>query len=298
MTIFSPAYYLGKKLYQRGSRLGRKAPIVEGKVLGTKNTDKEQAVQEHTDYANLAQEVYLKPDDRIKTFKGYTYNEKLSDDENAMYWNNDTRHALHVSRGSETKGDWLLTDPLLGIGLYDSTSRAKRDIKSHKALRERYGQYADYTNIGHSLGGTIARTLANKFNNHAVTYDKGSGIPSSSDYAAADSCHKNPNQKKCNQVHLRTKQDIVSMYPDHGQGTTTLDRGVKWHDKGSAHDLTHFGTVSHEELQREEDKKLYQDNYDKRLQEKELSQVAQREKTEQDIQIYRNNKYAENVSTS
>ena len=124
---------------------------------------------------------------------GYTYDKKLSTNQSKVFVDSEGNPNI-AFRGSKTARDWLISDPLLALGLQNLDPRFKEAKALTKKVEKKYGKPADV--YGHSLGGTLAEKSGAKGN--IVTYNKGVGI--------GDIGKKIPK----NQTDIRTKSDVVS----------------------------------------------------------------------------------------
>jgi hypothetical protein len=124
---------------------------------------------------------------------GYTYDKKLSTNQSKVFVDSEGNPNI-AFRGSKTARDWLISDPLLALGLQNLDPRFKEAKALTKKVEQKYGKPADV--YGHSLGGTLAEKSGAKGN--IVTYNKGVGI--------GDIGKKIPK----NQTDIRTKSDVVS----------------------------------------------------------------------------------------
>lgn len=124
---------------------------------------------------------------------GYTYDNKLSTNQSKVFVDNEGNPNI-AFRGSKTARDWLVSDPLLALGLQDLDPRFKEAKALTKKVEKKYGKPADV--FGHSLGGRIAEQSGAKGN--IITYNKGVGY--------GDIGKTIPK----NQTDIRAKSDVVS----------------------------------------------------------------------------------------
>jgi hypothetical protein len=97
-------------------------------------------------------------------------------------------------RGSKTAKDWLISDPLLALGLSSIDPRQKSTNKLIEKTKKKYGN--DPNLFGHSLGGALVSNANTK--GKITTFNKGAG--------ASDLFRKISK----NQTDIRTSGDIVS----------------------------------------------------------------------------------------
>jgi hypothetical protein len=124
---------------------------------------------------------------------GYTYDKKLSTNQSKVFVDSEGNPNI-AFRGSKTARDWLVSDPLLALGLQNLDPRFKEAKELTKKVEKKYGKPADV--FGHSLGGTLADKSGASGN--IITYNKGVGI--------GDIGRTIPK----NQTDIRTKGDVVS----------------------------------------------------------------------------------------
>jgi len=146
-------------------------------------------------FKQILRASYLNQNDAKKKLKGlgYKYDNKLSNNENKVFIDKNGTPNI-VSRGSKTAKDWLISDPLLALGLSKYDPRQKATNELVKKVSERY--HKDPNLYGHSLGGHLvenAKTTGQKY-----TLNKGAGI--------GDLFKTIPK----NQHDFRTSNDLVS----------------------------------------------------------------------------------------
>jgi hypothetical protein len=124
---------------------------------------------------------------------GYTLDKKLSTNESKVFIDNVGNPNI-AFRGSTTAKDWLISDPLLGLGFERFDPRVKQAKQLTKQVEKKYGKPVDV--FGHSLGGALAERSG--ASGKIITYNKGAGIE--------DIGKTIPK----NQTDIRAKSDIVS----------------------------------------------------------------------------------------
>lgn len=152
-------------------------------------------------YTTLAHNVYRNVNDRIGTFRGYSYNKDLSTDETGVWYNASKNEVIVSYRGSTTSEDWLKTDLSIAKGTFSESSRASRNKKVDDNIRSRFPQ-AKYVYAGHSLGGTSALYQAHLTNSRAVVVNPGLSLKK-------EPWTKSP-QNSQDTVIYRTSRDVVS----------------------------------------------------------------------------------------
>jgi len=124
---------------------------------------------------------------------GYTLDKKLSTNESKVFFDK-TGNPNIAFRGSKTVKDFLISDPLVGIGYSKIDPRFKQAKQLTKQVEQKYNKPVDV--FGHSLGGSLAE--ASGASGKITTYNKGVGIA-----GIGKSIPKN-------QTDIRAKSDIVS----------------------------------------------------------------------------------------
>ena len=97
-------------------------------------------------------------------------------------------------RGSKTAKDFLISDPLIALGLSKYDPRQKSTNKLIEKTKKKYQK--DPNLYGHSLGGSLVNNAKTKGN--ITTFNKGAGV--------GDLFRKIPK----NQTDIRTSGDLVS----------------------------------------------------------------------------------------
>jgi hypothetical protein len=142
-------------------------------------------------------ESYIKSDERSKFINDFQYDEDLSNNKTAVYFNPDTKQAKIIHRGTnETASDWQ-NNLALALGVYDFTRRNKKGLSTQKSVGEKYGD-KNVTTIGHSQGAFLAKKHGTNSKN-VITLNE-AYIPS-----------KIYNKPKKNEISIRSKGDLVSL---------------------------------------------------------------------------------------
>ena len=145
------------------------------------------------DLGRLAADAYEEPAERrdVSSIHGkYDYHKSLSTPETAIYTKGD--QLFVASRGTTLDKDWgtALTDATADTGIvggvlsgFDDgglTDRIARDQAVYQTAQDLFPRHeADFT--GHSLGGYVAKNLADANKFKATTFNPGVGIPSNLD---------------------------------------------------------------------------------------------------------------------
>lgn len=118
---------------------------------------------------------YSKGDERKKALsaEGYEYDEGLSNHNQQVYYNPNTKKMVYSVAGTHNKSD-MWTDVRMLFGGLKKTKRYKEADKRYAQAREKYNP-SESTVVGHSLGGSIASGIAKK-EDKIMTYNKGSTI--------------------------------------------------------------------------------------------------------------------------
>ena len=160
------------------------------------------------DLHDVIKNSYSKKKDQKNAFKdkGYVYDETLSNKNNAIYYNPETKKLIHSVKGTNPYSvKDLYTDAMLSMGMLKKTDRYK---DSHKKLRQAKEKYdvdsADI--IGHSMGATVGSYIGSK-NDRVYTLDKGATIGQKS---------------RNNEKSYRTEGDMVSILNKNSKNMTTL----------------------------------------------------------------------------
>ena len=160
------------------------------------------------DLHKVIKNSYAKKKDQKNAFKdkGYVYDEQLSNKNNAIYYNPETKKVMHSVKGTNPfSAKDLYTDAMLSMGMLKKTDRYKDSHKKLRQAKEKYGtDTADI--VGHSLGGSISSYIGSK-NDKVHTLDKG-----------ATFMQKSRNNEKA----YRTKGDMVSILNKNSKNMTTL----------------------------------------------------------------------------
>jgi Tfp pilus assembly protein PilP len=160
------------------------------------------------DLYKIVKNTYAKKKDQKNAFKdkGYVYDEKLSNKNNAIYYNPETKQLIHSVKGTNPLSvKDLYTDAMLSMGMLKKTDRYKDSHKKLRQAKEKYGvDSADI--VGHSLGGSISSYIGSK-NDKVYTLNKGATIG-----------QKSRNNEKA----YRTEGDMVSILNKNSKNMTTL----------------------------------------------------------------------------
>jgi putative lipase involved disintegration of autophagic bodies len=149
-------------------------------------------------FANLA---YTPPDQRQVAINSSDYNTyqvdpHFNDDEHFVAHSGNQVYSSH--RGTSNVDD-VKTDLSLATGKLNETDRYKRSYtKSLSVLRKH--RRKNVTEVGHSLGGTLADQISRQTGRNSIVFNQGSS-PFAAKHAANDQ-HQ----------HIRTSTDVVSAF--------------------------------------------------------------------------------------
>ena len=129
---------------------------------------------------------------------GYTLDKKLSGKEQKVFVD-EAGNPNIAFRGSKTAKDWLISDPLVAVGLEKFDPRFQKAVKLTKKVAEKYDKPVNL--YGHSLGGAIAEHVGERTNQEGLIYtmNKAVGLGDIGKTIAS------------NQVDIRTINDPVSI---------------------------------------------------------------------------------------
>ena len=118
---------------------------------------------------------YAPKEDR-RAVDGFTYNAKASNDEHAVYVNEETKKIVVAYRGSRTQEDWLVSDKYIAKGKLEDSPRFKRELVFTEGLLDVIPKDYSVDFTGSSLGGTLAYTLGHATKQRAVVFNPGVGV--------------------------------------------------------------------------------------------------------------------------
>ena len=144
---------------------------------------------------------------------GLTLDNSLSNAEQKVYVDKSGNPTVSFA-GSRKISDWLITNPMLALGLEKYSPRFRRSEKVLEDVRKKYNKPALVT--GHSLGGAIAAGVGGK-NDKIVTVDRGVGIGGIG------------RKVRSNTTNIRASNDLVSALTN----TQTGARNIVIKDKGN-----------------------------------------------------------------
>lgn len=105
---------------------------------------------------------------------GYNYDSMLSNHNQQVWYNPNTKKMLFNVAGTHNLKDWG-TDLWLAFGGLKNTNRYKEASKTLDQAKRKYGNDIKTNITGHSLGGSISQYIAGK-NDKVYTLDKGATI--------------------------------------------------------------------------------------------------------------------------
>ena len=155
---------------------------------------------DNTTLENIFKASYQGEDKAQNTLSkfGYTLDKKLSNKEQKVFI--DPNGVPNIAfRGSKTSKDWLVTDPLIALGLEKFDPRFNKAVTLTNKVAEKYDKPVNL--FGHSLGGKLAEYVGEKTNKEGLIYtmNKAIGI-------------QDVGKKiQSNQIDVRTNIDPVSI---------------------------------------------------------------------------------------
>ena len=118
-------------------------------------------------FADFAQAAYDPHDD----FQGYNLSKKYSSPDRSVWIAHDNSHAILSFKGTDPKNMRDVgTDILLGAEMKSLSTRFQHAEDITNILVKKYGKHKVFV-TGHSLGGSQAMHVSNKFGVHAEAYN-------------------------------------------------------------------------------------------------------------------------------
>jgi hypothetical protein len=145
------------------------------KARGTKTKSQGAIDSEDKKFLDMSDNAYKPVEDRQHKIYGYVYNKNASNEEHAIYVNQNEKKIAIAFRGSQTKEDWTKSDTNLAIGKLKQTPRFGREEKWVQEIKSMLPNY-EYVYTGHSLGGTLAIEMGDLFKEPAITFNAGHGV--------------------------------------------------------------------------------------------------------------------------
>jgi len=151
-------------------KIGGAAPPAEGEE--TEDMEK---------YAKFSAATYIPKDEREEWLKkeginNYLLDKDLSDVENTVFYNPETKHMVYGARGSVAAKDWLIDDMAIAAGkkgLFEALPRYKSTKERLKQATQKYSDYK-HDAASHSLGATLITTAGTELNVPFHAYSTGS----------------------------------------------------------------------------------------------------------------------------
>jgi len=129
---------------------------------------------------------------------GYTLDKKLSGKEQKVFID-EAGNPNIAFRGSKTAKDWLISDPLVAVGLQKYDPRFQKAVKLTDKVADKYGKPVNL--FGHSLSGNIVEYVGEHTNQEGLIYTMNKAV------GLGDIGKKIP----ANQIDIRTNNDPVSI---------------------------------------------------------------------------------------
>jgi hypothetical protein len=137
---------------------------------------------------------------------GYNYDSMLSNHNQQVWYNPNTKKMLFNVAGTHNLKDWG-TDLYLAFGKLKDTNRYKEAKNILNEAKRKYGNDIETKISGHSLGGAVSQYIAGK-NDKVYTLDKGATIGQ---------------KTRSNENAYRTSGDIVSALNANSTRMNTLN---------------------------------------------------------------------------
>jgi len=137
---------------------------------------------------------------------GYNYDSMLSNHNQQVWYNPNTKKMLFNVAGTHNLKDWG-TDLYLAFGKLKDTNRYKEAKNILNEAKKKYGNDIETKISGHSLGGAVSQYIAGK-NDKVYTLDKGATIGQ---------------KTRSNENAYRTSGDIVSALNANSTRMNTLN---------------------------------------------------------------------------
>lgn len=169
-----------KTCFVKGSGCGTTAkpkPEMGGAAAPTEGEETEDMEK----YAKFSGATYIPKDERESWLKkegihNYSLDKDLSDIENSVFYNPETKHMVYGARGSVAAKDWLIDDAAIATGnkgLFEALPRYKSTKERLKQATEKYADYK-HDATGHSLAGTLITTAGTELKVPFHAYSTGS----------------------------------------------------------------------------------------------------------------------------
>lgn len=132
--------------------------------------------QEALHFANLA---YSPPNQRQAlinsndSLKGFRVDPQFNSDEHFVAVSDDGQHVYSAHRGTSNADD-VTTDLSLAAGNLHKTKRYARSREKSFEAMYKYEQASSFTEVGHSLGGTLADNISRETGRDSIVFNTGS----------------------------------------------------------------------------------------------------------------------------
>lgn len=157
-------------------------------------------------YLYFSSLAYDDPDSRQSSlenssaYKHYIVDPSLNDAESFAAYNVRDESVIIGHRGTANLGD-VQTDLGLAIGQLESTDRYQRSLEFAQRVKDKYN-FHHIIHVGHSLGGTLADSIARRTDQYSVAYNRGSS-PFEGNKPISEQ-HQ----------HYRTSEDFISSFAE------------------------------------------------------------------------------------
>ena len=161
---------MGHNLLVKGLQKAKQLTTRKNKVQEQNSIDGEDRT-----YFDVSEDAYDSPSSRAKKIGNFHYNQQSSNEEHAVYVNEDKKELIIGFRGSTTKEDFLNSDKhIVGANL----KKSQRFMREKNFVSEILSLLPNYKVVftGHSLGGSIAIEMGNLFKKRAVVFNAGASL--------------------------------------------------------------------------------------------------------------------------
>jgi len=150
---------------------------IEGGAVSIPDTERE----EMETYAKFASASYVPVEERQQYLHNeglndYLLDTTLSDVENSVFYNPESKKVVYSARGSVSAKDWLISDAMIAAGqtaLFNAAPRYKQTRDRIKQTLEKYPEYSPML-ASHSLGSTLTSTAGTELSVPFRGYSTGS----------------------------------------------------------------------------------------------------------------------------
>jgi len=150
---------------------------IEGGAISLPDTEREEMEK----YAKFASASYVPVEERQQYLHNeglndYLLDTTLSDVENSVFYNPESKKVVYSARGSVSAKDWLVDDALIATGHTGLFNAAPRYKSTKARIQQTLEKYPEYSPIlsSHSLGSTLTSTAGTELSIPFRGYSTGS----------------------------------------------------------------------------------------------------------------------------